>query len=172
MDNILIRKAKKGDGKDFVEYWNEGIRRKFFVYNGGNTIRPKKDILKYNRRYSSHSKNEFSFFAIDRTTGKIVGCCSFHGDERGRARHRVELGWTVHPDYARRGIATSLVNAVIKEAKKRGIKRLEAEAAIDNIPSVKLAKKFGFKIEGKRKSGLLLDNGKYADTYLFGILLK
>ena len=72
-----------------------------------------------------------------------------------------------YPDYARRGIATKLLRATIREAKRKGYKRLEAEAAVENVPSVKSAKKFGFKVEGRRKAGLISDNGRYVDTYIF-----
>jgi RimJ/RimL family protein N-acetyltransferase len=70
------------------------------------------------------------------------------------------------------GIATKLVEATLKEAQRRGFTRAEAEAAVKNTASVKLAVRCGFKIEGKRKNGLLLDDGKYADTYLFGKILR
>jgi RimJ/RimL family protein N-acetyltransferase len=169
-NEYLIRKAKKGDGKRWVEMWNEGIKRKFFVYNGNNKLRTKKDIAKANKKYSSKSKNEFTFFAVDKKSGKIIGSC-FSNQEKGRTRHRVEFGWMVHPDYSNKGIATSLVKRAIKEAKKRGIKRAEAEAAKENIASIKLAKRCGFKIEGTRKKGLLTDDGRYIDTYLFGQVL-
>ena len=78
----------------------------------------------------------------------------------------------VHPDYTGKGIATALLKGVIQEARKRGIKRIEAEAALENKASVNLAKRCGFKIEGKRKKGLLTDNWRYIDTYLFGKILS
>lgn len=169
--DYLIRRAKFGDGKGFVEYWNEGIKRKFFIYTGKNSLRTKKDIINANKRYKKISKDNFVFVAIDKTTGKIVGTSSVSAGV-GRNRHRAELGWFVHPDYTRKGIATQLVKSVIEESKKNGIKRIEAEIVVKNIPSIKVAKKFGFILEGKRKSGLLLDNGKYVDTYLFGKILR
>ena len=170
--NIIICKAKKGDGKDWADTWNEGIKRKFFIYNGTNTLRGKKDISKANKMYSNKSKHEFTFFARDKSNRKIVGSCGAYGKEKGRTRHRVELGWMVHPDYAGRGIATKLLKRVIKEAKKKGIKRIEAEAAVENIASVRLAKKCGFKVEGRKKMGLLIDDGRYVDTLIFGKILN
>jgi len=170
--DIIIRKAKKGDGKGWAEMWNEGIKRKFYIYNGGNSLRTRKDIFKSNKKYNNQKGHEFTLFAIDRNNGKIVGSSNCFGKEKGRTRHRVELGWMVHPDYSGKGIATRLVKEVILEAKKRGIKKIGAEAAIENVASVKLAKKCGFKIEGRLKKGILLDSGRYVDTYIFGLTLK
>jgi RimJ/RimL family protein N-acetyltransferase len=169
---ILIRKAKKGDGKGLAENFNEGLRRGSNLYTGGNRPVDKKKINKREKEYSKYNKHRCVYVAIDEDTGKLIGCCDFGGSKSGRTRHRAECGWSVHPDYAKKGIATKIMRKLIQEAKKRGFKRLEAEAAIINKASVKLAKKVGFKVEGIKKAGLLLDNGKYADTYILGMVLK
>lgn len=171
MNNILIRKAKFGDGRGWVDFWNEGIKRKSFTYTGNNNIRTKKDVLKANKRYKSDSKNNFTFLAIDKISDKIVGVCGAHGSEMGRLNHLVSLGWCVHPDYTGNGIGKLLVMRVINEAKKRKIKRVEAEIALKNMPSLKLAKSLGFKIEGKKKGGIMLDNGKLMDMLMVGKLI-
>jgi len=77
----------------------------------------------------------------------------------------------VHPDYQGRGIATKLLKALLVEAKKKGLKRAEAECAVANVASWKLAKKCGFKIEGKKIKALITDDGKSIDTYIVGRLL-
>ena len=52
-----------------------------------------------------------------------------------------------------------MLRAVLKEAKMRGFKRVEAEIAIENVASVRLAKRCGFHLEGRRTAGLVLDSG-------------
>jgi RimJ/RimL family protein N-acetyltransferase len=89
----------------------------------------------------------------------------------GRLRHRADVGWSVHPDYQKQGIGTKLLKHTLDFAKKKGLKRVEAEMAIKNKGSWKLALKLGFKIEGTKKKGLLTDDGKYIDTYFVGKLL-
>lgn len=169
--NILIRRARKGDGKSVAQMWNAGITNKFYVYNGGNEQMKRKDIFTANKKYGDTISKDIYVVAEDKDKKIIVGSCGAYGNDKGRTRHRKGLGWGVHPEYAGQGIATMMVKKVIAEAKKQGLKRLEAEAAIENVASVKLAKKCGFVIEGKRKNGLLLDDGRYVDTYLFGILI-
>ena len=169
---IVIRMARKGDGKAAVECWNAGVAAGFRKYTGSIGLRTYKDAKRWDKFYADGKKGGFVFVALDKNNGKIVGLVSFGAKEKGRSRHRGELGWSVHPDYARIGIATKLVKRVLVEARKRGFKRAEAEAAAENLSSVKLAKKCGFKIEGKRKAGLLLDDGRYVDSYLFGKILR
>lgn len=165
---IIIRKARRGDGKGIAESFNEGIKRKFNIYTGRNQLFDKKQIKKIEKDIKEKSKYNFSYVAIDKNNKKIIGNAMLFGKGKGRVRHRAEIGWGVHPDYTRKGIATRLIYSLIKEAKRIGFKRLEAEVAIKNKASIRLAKRMGFKIEGRKKCGLILDNGKCIDTLIFG----
>lgn len=50
-------------------------------------------------------------------------------------------------------------------------KLAEAEIAIKNVASWKMALRCGFNIEGTKKKALLTDDGKYIDTYIVGKIL-
>ena len=166
--DILIRKAKPGDEKDLGKMFKEGLKRKFFIYTGTNKNPDAKKLKKWRKQYKDPL--HLRFVAIDKDTLKVIG--SAGGTKlTGRKRHMADLGWMVHPDYQGKGIATKLLQKCIEESKKQGLKRLEAELAMENNASFKLAKKCGFKIEGKKIKGLLLDDGRYVDTYLVGRIL-
>ncbi len=165
--DVVIRKAKKGDEVGIAENFNEGLKKGVFNYTGSNKKRTKKDLEKWKDSFNK----ETSIIFVAEINNKIVGSVFFLAKEKGRTRHRLSGGWSVHPDYQRRGIGTLLLKTAVKEAKKRGFKRLEAEVAVKNISSWKISKKAGFKIEGIKKKGLLLDNKKYADTYMLGRIL-
>jgi RimJ/RimL family protein N-acetyltransferase len=167
---VSIRIAKKGDAKGVAAFWNDALRNGHLKYTGNNRRRGKADIKRFDAGYSKR-KGSFSFVAINKE-GRIIGVSSFESKKYGRTRHRGEVGWTVHQDYSGKGIGTRLVKAVLREAKRRGFKKIEAEAAIENIASERLARKLGFKIEGRKKAGLVLDDGRYVDTYVFGKILR
>ena len=169
---ILIRQARKGDAKGIVEFRNDSLRKGFGNYTGTNRLLGAKDIKRYDEGYTKKKKSDIILVAVDKGKNRIIGVSGFQAKEKGRTRHRGEIGWMVHQEYMGKGIGTMLVKALLKEAKKRGFKRVEAEVAVVNTASLRLAKKCGLKIEGRRKSGLLLDNGKYVDTYLFGKILR
>ncbi|PIN94795.1 hypothetical protein COU61_00030 [Candidatus Pacearchaeota archaeon CG10_big_fil_rev_8_21_14_0_10_35_13] len=151
------RYANKKDDKNLKDFWEEGKKKGFFKYNGDNKILSES---------WNNKNNSYMIIAIN-DKRKIIGLCVVIGREEGRMKHRVELGWLVHPDHARKGIATRMLKEVIRRIKKDKIKRAEAEIAIKNTASIKLVKKFGFIKESKREKGLTLDNGKYIDTYLY-----
>lgn len=166
---VSIRLARKEDAKPFVDSWNESFRKGHLRYTATQK-RTREDIKKFERRYAEHSTNQFTFVAVE--NHKIVGNCGFSGDAHARTRHRGELGWYVHHDYVGKGIATKLLAAVLREARRRDFKRVEAEIAVENRASIRLAKRLRFKMEGRRKAGLVLDDGRYADTLIFGKLLR
>lgn len=168
--NIVIRKAKLGDEQGIVNLMKEGLRRKNWLYTGANHV-SKDRLEKVKKQLSTKLNERYSFVAIDRKTGKIVGLTHASFKRSGRTRHRIDCGWSLHPDYQGKGIGTKMLNYMLDYAKKKGFKRAEAEMAIVNKASWKLALKCGFKIEGTKKKALLTDDGKYVDTYIVGKIL-
>ena len=41
-----------------------------------------------------------------------------------------------------------------------------------NTASMKLAERCGFKLEGIKRNGLVLDDGTYMDVYVYGMLIQ
>ncbi|MEK6848576.1 MAG: GNAT family N-acetyltransferase [Nanoarchaeota archaeon] len=171
MNDILIRKAKPGDEIGIAQIRKEGLIRKNWLYTGGNKAPSKEKIKKMRKDLSTKNPENICLVAVDKSREKIIGSIFGGFKKDGRLRHRIELGWGVHPDYQGRGIGTRLLETMLQQAKKKGFKRAEAEMAIENIASWKLALKFGFKIEGVKKRALLTDDNRYIDTYIVGKLI-
>ena len=80
---------------------------------------------------------------------RMVGTIGFHDapDERGG----VEVGYSVQPEYRRRGYATEAVGALLEWAfAEQGIARFVASVRPDNEPSLRLIANFGFRRTGKQ----------------------
>ncbi len=166
---IIIRLAKPGDEIGIAEMVKIGLKIKNWIYTGSNYAPDKKKLEKWRKKFYKNA-DSFAFVAIDKSN-KIVGSMTSSFKKKGRLRHRIDMGWGVHPAYQGKGIATKLLQESLKHAKKKGFKRAEAEMAIENKGSWKLALKCGFKIEGKKKKALLTDDGRYIDTYIVGRML-
>jgi len=167
---VSIRLATKGDARGFVEAWNDSFRAGHLKYTG-TQLRGREHVHRFEALCAKAARHWFMVVAVT-GDGEIAGSCTFVAPERGRTRHRGELGWMVRHDFAGRGIATNLLRVALAEARRRGFKRVEAEVAADNVASVRLAKRFGFRVEGTRRAGIVLDSGRYLDTYLFGKVLR
>ncbi|MBU3905005.1 MAG: GNAT family N-acetyltransferase [Nanoarchaeota archaeon] len=166
---ITIRKAKVGDEKAMIEFINKQVRKKQWSYTGTNKPKNKDTIKETRENLLAKSPTTFYFLATDEE--KIIGSVGITQRGNGRLSHRATIGWGIDYNYRRRGIGTKLVKTMLIFAKKRKFKRIDAEIAIENKASIKLAKHLGFKIECSLKKGMLLDNGKYIDTYVVGKIL-
>ena len=168
--SITIRKAKKGDEIGMSKVWRDGFKRKTFIYTGSTRFSNNR-MKKLGKTLSSKNPDSIYFVAVDKLKQKIVAHIGYHFKKSGRDRHVIDLGWIVHPDYEGQGIGSKMLKSILEDAKKRGFKRAEAEMAIKNIGSWKIALKNGFKIEGIKKKALLTDDGEYIGTYIVGKIL-
>ena len=55
-----------------------------------------------------------------------------------------------HPDHRRRGLAASVMGALLQEARARGLVSVTLEVRVSNAGAIALYEKFGFRVWGKR----------------------
>ena len=67
----------------------------------------------------------------------------------------------VHPEHRGKGVATRLMERLIREVKQRGATAMTLEVRPSNAPALALYEKFGLKSVGRRK-GYYQDNGEDA----------
>ena len=165
---IKIQKAKLGDEIGIAQLFKECIEQNFWKYTATNKYN---ESLLEKLKISLSSQTSNSRYFVVLNSKKIIGCTNYKFNTEGRMRHRIDMGWGIHPDFAGKGIGTRLVSFALTEAKKEGFVKAEAEIAIENISSWKLALKCGFEIEGAKKKALLTDEGDYIDTFIVGKIL-
>jgi ribosomal-protein-alanine N-acetyltransferase len=82
----------------------------------------------------------------------LIGAVNLNNIVRG-AFHNADIGWSIRADCVGRGLATEAVKAVVGMALSPrpdglGLHRVQAAIMPDNIPSLRVAAKVGFRIEG------------------------
>lgn len=101
---------------------------------------------------------------------KIIGLAILTQQSGLKFCHKADLSSVfIEPDYQRIGIATSLLNTVIKHAKHQ-VQQILLTVADDNQPAVRLYEKFGFQSYGKELKALK-DNDQYIDEVLMKLFL-
>jgi RimJ/RimL family protein N-acetyltransferase len=105
---------------------------------------------------------------LDRAAGQIVGSIGvFHADWGVRS---AEIGYGVGPDERGKGYATEALGAVARWVlTEAGIQRAWLTANTDNIASVRVAEKAGFRQEGTLRRAGLEDDGLH-DLAVFSLL--
>jgi ribosomal-protein-alanine N-acetyltransferase len=98
--------------------------------------------------FYSEVYSRYSITRVAELDGLIVGyiCVKQIVDEC----HLLDIA--THPDYRRQGIATMLLNNVLRDLKEGNCRNMYLEVRASNLAARKLYEKFGFKTAGIRKS--------------------
>jgi ribosomal-protein-alanine N-acetyltransferase len=111
-----------------------------------------------------------------RDDGTLVGIFNVSDIVRGVSL-RCNMGWRVHHRFARQGLASEAVGALLdhaftaESAGGLGLHRCECAIQPGNTPSLRLAAKLGFRIEGYALRYLRIGDG-WKDHYLLAKLAE
>jgi RimJ/RimL family protein N-acetyltransferase len=72
---------------------------------------------------------------------RMMGHAGFHGPPN--ADGMAEMGYTIFPEFRRRGLATETAERLIAFAKENGATRIRASVSPDNAPSLAMVKRLG-----------------------------
>jgi len=144
VDPIKIKRISYPDLKDFISFFKDMKKENTLFYNESEE---EAGIKAINMNYT-----QGGIFLIAKKDTRVIGFCNLFGKE-GRA----EIGIGVHPKYRNEGIGSLLLDKIIEEAKKRGIKKVYAGIKKDNKKSINFFNKKGFKLYKKKVDSILLE---------------
>ena len=109
---------------------------------------------------------------VVQTAQKVIGSFRLI-PKRDRQAHTIYLGgFVVDSSMKGRGIATKILNHIIKLVGNEGKTRIELTVDTENEKAINLYRKTGFVIEGRvRNSYKRLPENRYFDEYLMGLIL-
>ncbi len=145
MSDFIIREALASDAFDVIEYLKRvGAETNNLTFGAeGFPVTPELEA----KIIESKRTDERSVMYVAVKNNKIIGSGSLDGLPR-RMKHRAEAGISVVKDEWGKGVATALMQALIDYANEHNIEIINAESRVDNIGSIKLCEKFGFKQVG------------------------
>ena len=111
----------------------------------------------------------YPLLIFDQTSDQLIGGVTLGGVRRGVSQTGT-LGYWMGAQHAGRGRMTRAVAATVEFAFARlRLHRVEAACIPDNVPSIALLERNGFKREGYARSYLKID-GAWRDHVLFALL--
>ncbi len=111
----------------------------------------------------------YAFLIFDQTSDQLLGGVTLGGVRRGVAQAGT-LGYWMGAPHAGKGQMTRAVAAVVDFAfSKLRLHRVEAACLPENLPSIALLERNGFKREGYARGYLKID-GAWRDHLLFALL--
>jgi aminoglycoside 6'-N-acetyltransferase len=73
------------------------------------------------------------------------------------------LGYTVDPDCWNRGVASAAVSLLVPALHEAGVRRIVAKTFADNVASVRVLTKNGFRLEATERAAVLGRDGRWLD---------
>ena len=104
----------------------------------------------------------------DADTDLLIGSSAIFYMDLTQAR--AEIGYSLHPDWQGRGLASEALQLVLSYVfNELGLRRIEADIDPRNLPSCRLVEKFGFVREGQLRERWHV-NGDICDSAIYGLL--
>ena len=146
-----IRNMQDSDAKDVLEIYQQGIDsdNASFLEKAPNWEHFNNSHIKQPRLIATDKKVVVGWAALStiETTGQFGGVC--------------EVSIYIAENYRNNGVGSTLLKNLIELAEKLNIWTLEANIFPENTASIKLHKKFGFRIVGTRERVSIMKRGVY-----------
>lgn len=142
-ESIIIRPALESDLSGILEIYNDAILHTTAVYDyNPHTLEMRKQW------FQEQQKNDFPVF-IAQIENTVAGFASY-GKFRMKAAYKytVEHSVYIHPDFRKKGIGKMLLEKIISAAREQNMHSLIGGIDADNIVSLRLHERFGFKEVG------------------------
>lgn len=106
----------------------------------------------------------------DASTDVLIGSSALFAIDLTQGR--AEIGYSLHPDWQGRGLASEALRLILAYAfNERGLRRIEADIDPRNRPSRRLVEKLGFLQEGLFRERWNV-NGEICDSAMYGLLSR
>ena len=112
-------------------------------------------------------KMEFTFSI--RKKNKLIGLIGFKGTDT--VNKITEIGYWISQEYQKQGIVTRSVEKLCNFAfDDLDLNRIVIKCAVENLPSINIPKRLGFKFEGIERDGELLTGNVFTDLEVYSKL--
>ena len=162
---ILLRKPRWDDLDGLLDFINSLVNEEAPINRIEEVSRS--DQNEFLARRLSNIENGRIIQLVAEEEGKIVGNADVT-KLSGRESHVGKLGIGVRSGYRRIGIATKLIEILIRQAKKERLKIILLAVYENNLPAITLYRKLGFKEVGRTPKGVYW-KGKYIDDIRMAI---
>lgn len=127
----------------------------------------------YNRINNEFAAKGFGLYAVElKSTGEFIGYVGLHEIAfDADFTPGTEIGWRLDAEHHNRGYATEAAKAVLKLARKAGLKQLYSFTAKENKPSQRVMQKIGMILIGEFNHPYLLPDSPLLRHVLYKIEL-
>jgi RimJ/RimL family protein N-acetyltransferase len=166
-ERAFLRPIEKEDNEQIFSYRSDSETNK---YQGWipKTLNDVNEFISKNPDEINKPETWFQLVIIEKSTNKIIGDIGIHFIDSDNFQS--EIGCTLSKEYQGKGFATETMRATVDYLFKKLYKhRIVTSIDPQNIDSIKLVERIGFRKEGHFKESLLID-GKWVDDIVYALL--
>ncbi len=167
--NLILRKIEPKDAKDLFSFLTDPAVSQYM------TNAPYENIVQVQRSINGmqqffESKQKIRWGIAKKADDKIIGHCGYFSfDEINLIG---EINYCLSRENWGQGIMTEAIMEIVRFGfEKINLNRVEAKTIPENIASLQVLEKAGFRQEGLLREGLL-KNGIFHNLYIYSILKK
>jgi L-amino acid N-acyltransferase YncA len=154
-DEIMIREMKSSDSKPILDIYKKGIDTKLATFE---TDIP--SWVEFEMNHLPHSR------FVAELNGEVVGWVALSSVSKREAYKGVaEVSVYVDTEHLGEGIGSLLMERVIESSESNGLWTLFSSVLPGNKASIKLHKRYGFRVIGRREKISRIDN-YWSDTVI------
>ncbi|MFK7950670.1 MAG: GNAT family N-acetyltransferase [Saprospiraceae bacterium] len=163
----FIRPVQPSDNEQIFRYRSDAITNKYQGFIP-KTIEEVDSFIAKNPIIINQNNTWFQFVIIENSANTLIGDIGIHFI--GNDGFQCEIGCTLDKNYHGKGFATETLRAVISYL-FRDLNKHRIVTSIDpeNINSIHLVERLGFRKEGHFKKSLFI-NGEWVDDIVYGML--
>ena len=165
MLNIEIKTLKMSDVQDFRTIRLSALEKSPKMFGSSYSAEVDKSLLFFEACLSNST-----VFGVYHKN-KIIGLATLTQEVGAKFSHKAHLSSVfIEPEFQQQGIATQLLNTIIKYSKNK-IEQILLTVADDNTSAIHLYEKFGFQTYGIEQKALK-DNDEYMDERLMKLFVS
>ena len=168
---IILRNFEREDLKHLHEWQNDEEVMRLARSFPDHTISREALEARYEKAIKGDDFGERYYIIEERTTGKPIGWTSLDIHRWTRRATGADIGLAIgEKNHWKKGYGTEAVQLLLQEAfEQLNLHRLTWWTFAENEASLALAKKTGFREEGRTRDSVFFDN-QYHDSVILGLL--
>jgi len=167
-ERLIIRRPRKTDLHSYLAYRNNPESMKLQPIQALTEEKAEEFLLQQAAINIDKAEGWIMFALEQKNDGRMIGEVGIYISAQKASLG--DIGWSIHPDYQRRGYASEAAPFLLAYAfAERGLHRLTANCTADNVPSTRIMERLGMRREGYFRESLF-QNDEWHDECLYALL--
>ena len=166
-ERLRLRPFRTSDAKALHALYGDAENLRYWGTDPSPDLDSTRKALRW---HISFHPFQYALWAIEeKKSRKLIGMINYH--RRDRRERRVDVGWLILPAQQGKGYMTEAGRVLIGHlVGKLKVHKVEALIRADNKPSIALAKRLGFRLEGGPIRDRWLKDGTWHSVMLYGLI--